>query len=124
MKSRKIDYACSLAFPPENFEVTVKTVTPDGKGNQKITFLKKCIKDVDYKLLDPRVDTASMMIRSGATIDASSFRNILNITDIADLESHNYVQNQYVKQFIDQHRDELIASLKKDSVKVEDIKVE
>lgn len=112
MKSRKIDYACSLAFPPEDFSVSVRVLTPDSSGNQRVTFLKKPVKEIGETLLDPVEDCAARMIRSGSVIDASSFRNILNITDVADLEAHNNSQNRIVSKYITEHRDEILADIK------------
>lgn len=101
---------------PPVFEWTIKQRAldaPADQGSTRVTIVDKSCIDINRLQLDPAIVTLDSLIASGEKIEPGDVRNLLTISDKADIESYNsrYVQDAYL--YLKEHKDEIFKSAEK-----------
>lgn len=81
-----------------------RTLVQKNGRSKSVVFVDELIEEKNKRQLDPREVTLSNLISTGIRINPDYVRNLFNITDPADLELHNEIQNQKVLNFIRENK--------------------
>lgn len=75
------------------------------RGAMKVSRVSVSCKDICEQQLDPDVISLQSLIDRGITIDPGSVRNMLNITDEADIQRYDTEYSAGVYQYLLDHPD-------------------
>lgn len=75
------------------------------RGSMKVSRVNVACKDICEQQLDPNVISLQSLIDRGITIDPGSVRNMLNITDEADLQRYDTEYSKGVYQYLVENPD-------------------
>lgn len=84
----------------------VRTVV-DSDYCKKVVFVPEDLKQRNRAQLDPRMVNLTYLIENNMLVSPKDFIKAFNISDPADLEAHNDIQNEKVLKYLEDHKDEL-----------------
>ena len=76
---------------------------------KKVVFLEDDLNQRNARQLDPKLVTLTYLLENNMIVSPKDFVHAFNITDPADLEAHNDIQNVKALEYLEAHKDELKA---------------
>lgn len=80
-------------------------------STQRVTNGLVSCEEISKLQLDPNVCTIERMLEAGKVIDPIQVRNLLNVTDFADIESLNTQKSMNVYKYLKEHESEILSSV-------------
>lgn len=96
---RKIPICPKMFRPSDDVSVVQREESPD-KGFIRVVFPRTRLSDIQKQILDPNLFTIGNILESGQIIEPRDVFNLLNITDVADIERFNDGQNVKIYSFL------------------------
>lgn len=108
---RKLDSSRVTIEPafPSGFttleRVTESIVSKHGHVKTTVGYKARSCEEISKEQLDPKEVTADFLLQQNLTIDPSTMVNVLNITDVADLDDMNEKYSGDVLQYLEENED-------------------
>lgn len=109
---QKIEKPCLMYPMPEDIVEQVYVEQPDSEGCPRIEVKLEHLSDRTKKQLKPAFVTLQLIIESGNVIDPGSVGQLLNISDVSDIEVMNGQMSENMYKYLLDHKEEIINSQK------------
>lgn len=107
MPWRREQFKPVMEIAPDEWEQIERYVEEEKNGVQRTCLVKVPCREVNKRQLDPRIVNLDSLLEQGITIEPGQVKDMLDLTDPAEIEQYN---NQYVQQaydFLVEHKDEI-----------------
>lgn len=108
---RKNEPKPKMFHPSDDIRIVERQTSAD-VGKIRVAFPLVYVEEINKQVLDPALWNITSVIESGQIIEPKQVFNLLNISDPADIESYNDIQNQTVYKFLKENEDILPQLLK------------
>lgn len=83
------------------------SINERGDRTTRVTVIDQSCDEIAKSVLNPSEITLTRLIESGVTIDPSSVRNLLNLTDPADIEKFSERRDENLYNYMLRNKDEI-----------------
>lgn len=112
MGSRKIDnFIKPMSYVSGLWVESVKKVTPNEKGQKRVTICVNRSQDLSKKCLNPSEIDLEALIRAGVQLDPKAVASTFNITDAADIDVMRNSKAPAVFDYIEKNKEAILASV-------------
>lgn len=107
---RKTRFVPETVIAPDSWDVMERSVSPEENGSSRSVMVKVPCREINKRQLDPRIVTLEALLEQGITIEPGQAQQMLNLTDIADIEEYNSQYCESAYKFLQEHKVEIFKS--------------